>query len=62
MQFDDGYLDLIVMRECPKLRLLSLMNEMSDGRYVKSPHVLYTKVSASNDTFRVLVLYFARGS
>ncbi|XP_076943721.1 sphingosine kinase 1-like [Bidens hawaiensis] len=45
-KFDDGYLDLIVMRDCPKLRLLSLMSEMSDGRYVKSPHVLYTKVKA----------------
>ncbi|XP_023731380.1 sphingosine kinase 2 isoform X1 [Lactuca sativa] len=45
-KFDDGYLDLIVMRDCPKLALISLMSEMSNGHYVKSPHVLYIKVKA----------------
>ncbi|KAI3740760.1 hypothetical protein L2E82_31233 [Cichorium intybus] len=45
-KFDDGYLDLIIMRECPKLALLSLLSEMSNGDYVKSPHVLYIKVKA----------------
>ncbi|KAK9057995.1 hypothetical protein SSX86_022835 [Deinandra increscens subsp. villosa] len=45
-KFDDGYLDLIVMRDCPKLRLVSLMSEMSNGHYVRSPHVLYIKVKA----------------
>ncbi|KAM0012139.1 putative sphingosine kinase [Helianthus debilis subsp. tardiflorus] len=45
-KFDDGYLDLIVMQECPKIRLMSLMSEMSNGQYVKSPHVLYIKVKA----------------
>nr|GEY46179.1 sphingosine kinase 2-like isoform X3 [Tanacetum cinerariifolium] len=34
------------MRECPKLALLSLMSEMSNGNYVRSPHVLYIKVKA----------------
>ncbi|KAL4562059.1 hypothetical protein LXL04_034249 [Taraxacum kok-saghyz] len=45
-KFDDGYLDLIVTRECPKLALLSLMSEMSNGHHVRSPYVLYIKVKA----------------
>ncbi|XP_071720544.1 sphingosine kinase 1-like isoform X2 [Rutidosis leptorrhynchoides] len=45
-KFDDGYLDLILMRECPKLALVSLMSKMSNGHYVRSPHVLYIKVKA----------------
>nr|XP_043609865.1 sphingosine kinase 2-like [Erigeron canadensis] len=45
-KFDDGYLDLILMRDCPKLALISLMSEMSNGHYVRSPHVLYLKVQA----------------
>ncbi|KAI3829300.1 hypothetical protein L1987_03420 [Smallanthus sonchifolius] len=45
-KFDDGYLDLILMWNCPKLSLMSLMSEMSNGHYVRSPHVLYTKVKA----------------
>ncbi|KAJ0791567.1 putative sphingosine kinase [Helianthus annuus] len=54
--FDDGYLDLIVMQECPKLRLMSLMSEMSNGQYVRSPHVLYIKVSALNGTCSAMLL------
>ncbi|XP_024983739.1 sphingosine kinase 2-like isoform X1 [Cynara cardunculus var. scolymus] len=45
-KFDDGYLDLIVMRECPKMALISLMSGLSNGHYVRSPHVLYIKVKA----------------
>ena len=46
-QFGDGYLDLIVMRHCPKLALISLMSELDNGDHVKSPYVVYIKVSAS---------------
>ncbi|XP_071741517.1 sphingosine kinase 2-like isoform X2 [Rutidosis leptorrhynchoides] len=46
-KFDDGYLDLIVIRQCPKLALLSLMSKMNNGGHVKSPYVLYIKVKAA---------------
>ncbi|KAL3341126.1 hypothetical protein AABB24_025602 [Solanum stoloniferum] len=45
-KFSDGYLDLVVIKDCPKLTLLSLMTELSKGGHVKSPHVLYLKVKA----------------
>ncbi|XP_072988577.1 sphingosine kinase 2-like isoform X2 [Typha latifolia] len=45
-KFSDGYLDAVIIRECPKLALLSLMLKMSDGSYVKSPYVTYLKVKA----------------
>lgn len=45
VQFSDGYLDLIIIRDCPRLSLLKLMTELNDGGHVKSPHVLYLKVS-----------------
>nr|GEW59425.1 sphingosine kinase 2-like isoform X1 [Tanacetum cinerariifolium] len=45
-KFEDGYLDLIVMRECPKLALISLMSKLNDGGHVKSPYVVYIKVKA----------------
>ncbi|XP_071689649.1 sphingosine kinase 2-like isoform X2 [Rutidosis leptorrhynchoides] len=45
-KFDDGYIDLIVMRDCPKLALVSLMSEMNNGKHVRSPHVVYIKVKA----------------
>ncbi|XP_049361312.1 sphingosine kinase 2-like isoform X2 [Solanum verrucosum] len=45
-KFSDGYLDLVVIKDCPKLTLLSLMTELSKGGHVKSPHVLYFKVKA----------------
>ncbi|KAL1809050.1 hypothetical protein DCAR_0728578 [Daucus carota subsp. sativus] len=45
-KFADGYLDLIIMKTCSKLPLLALMAEMNNGKYVKSPHVLYLKVKA----------------
>lgn len=46
LQFSDGYLDLVVIKDCPKLTLLSLMTELNKGGHVKSPHVLYFKVKA----------------
>lgn len=45
-KFSDGYLDLILIRNCPKLALLALMTELNKGNHVKSPHVLYFKVKA----------------
>ncbi|XP_076917345.1 sphingosine kinase 2-like [Bidens hawaiensis] len=45
-KFEDGYLDLIVMRECPKLALISLMSKLDNGGHVKSPYVVYIKVKA----------------
>ncbi|XP_065880096.1 sphingosine kinase 1 [Euphorbia lathyris] len=45
-KFSDGYLDLILIRQCPKLSLLSLMANLSNGNHVKSPYVLYLKVKA----------------
>ncbi|CAL5360654.1 unnamed protein product [Camellia sinensis] len=43
-KFSDGYLDLIIIRSCPKCALLSLMTELNNGNHVKSPHVLYLKL------------------
>ncbi|XP_038711547.1 sphingosine kinase 1-like isoform X2 [Tripterygium wilfordii] len=45
-KFSDGYLDLIIIRDCPKLALLSLMTEMSSGGHVRSPLSTYLKVKA----------------
>nr|GLL24061.1 sphingosine kinase 1 isoform X1 [Ipomoea trifida] len=43
-KFSDGYLDLILVKDCPKLALLSVMTELNNGGHVKSPYVLYFKV------------------
>ncbi|KAA8515338.1 hypothetical protein F0562_018432 [Nyssa sinensis] len=45
-KFSDGNLDLIIIRDCPKLSLLTLMSELNTGNHIKSPHVLYLKVKA----------------
>ncbi|XP_059283257.1 sphingosine kinase 2-like isoform X2 [Lycium ferocissimum] len=45
-RLSDGYLDLVVIKDCPKLTLLSLMTEINKGGHVRSPHVLYFKVKA----------------
>ncbi|XP_012839265.1 PREDICTED: sphingosine kinase 1-like [Erythranthe guttata] len=45
-RFSDGCLDLIMIKDCPKLSLLMLMNGLNDGSHVKSPHVSYLKVKA----------------
>ncbi|OMO76548.1 hypothetical protein CCACVL1_15577 [Corchorus capsularis] len=45
-KFSDGYLDLVMIRDCPKLSLLSLMSTVNDGSHVKSPYVTYLKVKA----------------
>lgn len=45
-KFSDGYLDLIIIRDCPKLPLLALMSELNKGNHIKSPYVMYFKVKA----------------
>ncbi|KAK8524424.1 hypothetical protein V6N13_015446 [Hibiscus sabdariffa] len=45
-KFSDGYLDLIMLKDLPKLALLSLMSNMNDGSYIRSPYVTYLKVKA----------------
>ncbi|XP_021895121.1 sphingosine kinase 2-like, partial [Carica papaya] len=45
-KFSDGFLDLIMIRDCPKLSLLALMTELKTGDHVKSPYVIYIKVKA----------------
>ncbi|XP_059623397.1 sphingosine kinase 2 isoform X3 [Cornus florida] len=45
-KFSDGYLDLVMIRNCSKLSLLTLMTDLNNGGHVKSPHVLYLKVKA----------------
>ncbi|XP_020220229.1 sphingosine kinase 1 isoform X1 [Cajanus cajan] len=45
-KFSDGYLDLIIIKNCPKLPLLSMMSELNKGGHVKSPYVTYLKVKA----------------
>ncbi|KAJ4760916.1 Sphingosine kinase 1 [Rhynchospora pubera] len=45
-KFSDGYLDAVIVRDCPRSVLLSLMLKMGDGTYVNSPYVTYLKVKA----------------
>ncbi|KAG4948402.1 hypothetical protein JHK82_041585 [Glycine max] len=47
-KFSDGYLDLIIIKNCPTLPLLSMMSELNKGGHVKSPYVTYLKVKAFN--------------
>jgi hypothetical protein len=60
VQFADGNLDLILIKDCPKLGLLALMTNWSDGGHVKSPHVMYLKVSWLKEYHYVApVLFYA---
>ncbi|CAA7409198.1 unnamed protein product [Spirodela intermedia] len=45
-KFSDGYLDVLIIKECPKSALLSLLTKLNDGTHVKSPYVRYLKVKA----------------
>uniref|UniRef100_A0A453FP71 sphingosine kinase n=1 Tax=Aegilops tauschii subsp. strangulata TaxID=200361 RepID=A0A453FP71_AEGTS len=45
-KFSDGYMDAVILKDCPKADLLALLLKMSDGSYVKSPHVTYLKVKS----------------
>lgn len=44
LQFADGYLDLIIMRDCPRWALLSLLIKIQSGTHIKSKYVEYLKV------------------
>lgn len=57
MQCSDGYLDLILIKDSPKLSLLSLMTGLANGSHVKSPYVMYLKVSHQNNK---TVIWFSR--
>lgn len=53
VQFSDGYLDLILIKDCPLFSLLSsVMMKMNTGNHVRSPYVTYLKVS-DNKTFLI---------
>ncbi|KAJ7560569.1 hypothetical protein O6H91_04G135600 [Diphasiastrum complanatum] len=45
-KFSDGYLDLVVLRNCPKWALLKLVLQMQKGTHIKSKYVQYLKVKA----------------
>ncbi|XP_074557627.1 sphingosine kinase 1-like [Curcuma longa] len=45
-KFSDGYLDVVILKDCPKSAILGMMLNMSDGSYVKSPYIMYLKVKA----------------
>ncbi|KAH7675809.1 sphingosine kinase protein [Dioscorea alata] len=45
-KFSDGFLDVVIVKDCPKAAFLSLMLKMNDGSHVKSRYVMYLKVKA----------------
>ncbi|XP_020591739.1 sphingosine kinase 1-like [Phalaenopsis equestris] len=45
-KFSDGFLDLVVIKDCPKSALVSILLKMKDGTHIKSPYVMYLKVKA----------------
>ncbi|CAL4961046.1 unnamed protein product [Urochloa decumbens] len=45
-KFSDGYMDAVILKDCPKADLLALLMKMGDGSYIKSPFVTYLKVRA----------------
>ncbi|KAH7662346.1 sphingosine kinase protein [Dioscorea alata] len=45
-KFSDGYLDVIIIKDCPKSAFMSILLKMKDGSHVKSPYVMYLKVKA----------------
>lgn len=45
-KFSDGFLDLVLIKDCPKAALASILLMTGDGSHVKSPYVMYLKVKA----------------
>ncbi|CAM6086943.1 unnamed protein product [Calypogeia fissa] len=45
-KFSDGYYDLIVIRDCPRWKLIGILLSMKNGTHVKSKYVHYLKVKA----------------
>uniref|UniRef100_A0A453FPD1 sphingosine kinase n=1 Tax=Aegilops tauschii subsp. strangulata TaxID=200361 RepID=A0A453FPD1_AEGTS len=53
-KFSDGYMDAVILKDCPKADLLALLLKMSDGSYVKSPHVTYLKFDFAGEILSVI--------
>ncbi|PKU84606.1 sphingosine kinase 2-like isoform X1 [Dendrobium catenatum] len=45
-KFSDGFLDLVLIKDCPKSALASILLKTGNGSHVKSPYVMYLKVKA----------------
>ncbi|KAJ0983654.1 hypothetical protein J5N97_011909 [Dioscorea zingiberensis] len=45
-KFSDGYLDMTIIKDCPKAALLMMLLKMDDGNHVNSDYVMYFKVKA----------------
>jgi diacylglycerol kinase family enzyme len=45
MQFSDGCLDLVVLRDCSRWELFGLLFKLQDGSHIKSKSVEYLKVA-----------------
>ncbi|XP_020596866.1 sphingosine kinase 1-like [Phalaenopsis equestris] len=45
-KFSDGFLDLVLIKDCPKSALACILLKTADGSHVKSPYVMYLKVKA----------------
>ncbi|KAH7662344.1 Sphinganine kinase protein [Dioscorea alata] len=45
-KFSDGYLDMTIIRDCPKTALLMMLLKMDEGNHVKSDYVMHLKVKA----------------
>ncbi|KAK8953691.1 Sphingosine kinase 2 [Platanthera guangdongensis] len=45
-KFSDGFLDLILIKDCPRSALASILVGAKDGAHIKSPYVMYLKVRA----------------
>ncbi|XP_024519675.1 sphingosine kinase 2 [Selaginella moellendorffii] len=45
-KFADGFLDLIVLRDCPRYKLIGLLTSIQQGKAVESKYLTYLKVKA----------------
>ncbi|KAL2652375.1 hypothetical protein R1flu_020503 [Riccia fluitans] len=45
-KFNDGCFDLMIIRQCPRLKLVSILLNMKNGDHIKSKYVQYLKVKA----------------
>ncbi|KAI0527275.1 hypothetical protein KFK09_002874 [Dendrobium nobile] len=45
-KFSDGFLDLVLIKDCSKSALASILLKTGNGSHVKSPYVMYLKVKA----------------
>ncbi|XP_078428597.1 sphingosine kinase 2-like isoform X2 [Wolffia australiana] len=45
-KFSDGYIDVVIVKECAKPTLASLLANVSNGSHVKYPCAMYLKVKA----------------